>query len=252
MDSVTSIPFAGIGIVNKAIGTLSEDNGSFKLEHPKIMKGDSIHFSAIGYQTKTLAISELATNEGLKIQLEKLAQELEEITISSKILRTEILGSKKYTTNNCTGFVKGNNNWIGSETATLAGNKEGRRIMIQSFSFYVIQNKYSDSLQFRLMFYEASQKKWPRLKTFLRRAILFKVAPQNGKFTLDLSAYNLITTHDFFISIECLENEVDISKFCYSGAYSQPAFVRPAAYERWHKTKGGGAEMQVKVALLDE
>ncbi|MBK9284850.1 MAG: carboxypeptidase-like regulatory domain-containing protein [Sphingobacteriaceae bacterium] len=248
MDSTQVIPFAAIGIVNKAIGALSNEQGHFIFESKLVTPNDSIQISAIGYKTRIFSVREFENHMYKTIQLEKLANELDEIIIESKKLKTEILGAKKFTINNCTGFVKGSKNWQGSETASLAGNKEGRHVYIQEFSFYIIQNKYTDSLQFRLMFYEASPKKWPRWRTFLRRPILFKIGIEKGLYTLDLRKYQLNTEHDFFISIECLEEEIDISKFCYSGANAQPAFVRPAAYEWWNKTRGGGAELQVKVA----
>jgi hypothetical protein len=163
-----------------------------------------------------------------------------------------MLGNKKYNKKNCSGFVKNSNNWKGSEAAILAGNKEGRQVRIESFSFYIIQNKYSDSLRFRLMLYEASPKKYPRLKTVMKKSIVFKVGIQQGEFTLDLKDYNIVTSKDFFISLECLMNEVDMGKFCFSGSNSTPSFVKSAAFERWRKVKGGGADFNVKVTFVKE
>ncbi len=251
-ENGTPIPFAAIGLVNKAIGTLSNENGNFSFTFPNTEEKDSIRFTAIGFHSITFPITDFINKKESKIELTKEANELEEVVIQSKKIKKEVLGTTKYSKNNCTGFVKGNSNWIGSETALLAGNKEGRKVLIESFSFYIIQNKYSDSLRFRLMFYEASEKKWPRLHTFLRKPIFFKLGLKNGEFTLDLKDYNITTTHDFFISLECLSEEVDISKFCYAGSYASSSFVRPAYFARWYKGKGGGADLNVKVSYAVE
>lgn len=247
-ESGLPVPFAGIGLPARSIGTLSKEDGHFSFSVNKSEDDDSLRVVAIGYKVITIKLSEYLEQKEKKIELDKEASVLDEVVIESKKIKKEILGTTKYSKNNCTGFVKGNSNWIGSETALLAGNKEGRKVLIESFSFYIIQNKYSDSLRFRLMFYEASDKKWPRLHTFLRKPVFFKVGQTNGEFTLELKDLNITTTHDFFISLECLSEEVDISKFCYAGSYHSPSFVRPAYFSRWYKGKGGGADLNVKVS----
>jgi hypothetical protein len=248
IDSVSPIPFVAIGLKQKAIGTLTNENGAFSFKTDATNNKDSIQIIAIGYKPITISVQNYLQSANKNFYLEKLANDLEEVSIAAKKIKKEVLGNNKYSKINCTGFVKGNSNWIGSETALLAGNKEGRRVLIESFSFYVIQNKYQDSLKFRLVFYEASAKKWPRLHSFMRKPVYFKIGQKNGEYTLNLRDFNIYTSHDFFISLECLSNEIDISKFCYAGSYSSPSFVRPTAFQRWYKGKGGGADLSVTVS----
>jgi hypothetical protein len=100
------------------------------------------------------------------------------------------------------------------------------------------------------MFYEASEKKYPRLKTFLRKPIIFKVGLKQGEFTLNLKKYYINTSKDFFISLECLMEEMEMNKFCYAGSYATPSFVKPSAFERWTKVKGGGGDFNVKISYV--
>jgi CarboxypepD_reg-like domain len=246
----TAIPFASIGINGKPIGTLSNEKGDFEFFITPSLKNDSLMVFAIGYKPISFLVSEFITQHNRKIILEQLPNLLEEVNVEAKKINFDFLGNTNYTKNNCSGFVKNTSNWKGSEAAILAGNKVGRSVTLESFSFYVIQNKYTDSLKFRLMFYEASDKKWPRYKTFLRKPIFFKVGVKQGEFTLNLKNYNIITSKDFFISLECLMDEVDISKFCYAGSNSTPSFVKTAAFDRWNKTKGGGGDFNVKVSYV--
>jgi hypothetical protein len=76
------------------------------------------------------------------------------------------------------------------------------------------------------------------------------MALKQGEFVLNLKDYNLVTSEDFFISLECLEDEMDISKFCYAGSTNTPSFVKPTAFARWSKIRGGGADFNVKVSYV--
>ncbi len=242
------IAFVSIGIIGRSIGTLSNENGHFEFELDGDHAKDSLKILAIGYKSLTFLVSDFLKEKNRKLILEPAPTELEEVVINSKKIKYEYLGNKKYTKNNCSGFVKNNSNWKGSEAAILAGNKVGRRVLIESFGFFVIQNKYSDSLVFRLMFYEASEKQFPRLRTFLRKPVIFKVSAKQGEVIINLKEYNITTSKDFFISLECLMDEMDIAKFCYAGAYATPSFVKSSAFERWNKIKGGGGDFNVKVS----
>jgi len=242
------IPFASIGISGKPLGTLSTDIGKFEFTFDDRLSKDSIKVAAIGYKQLTFSVKEFSGIRNGTIYLKATPMELEEVTVKAKKIKYDILGSKNFTKNNCSGFVKNSANWKGSEAAILAGNKEGRLVRLESFGFYVIQNKYADSLMFRLMFYEASPKKYPRLKTILKKPVIFKLGIKQGEFVLDLKDYNIITSKDFFISLECLMDEMDISKFCYAGSYSTPSFVKSSAFDRWYKIRGGGGDFNVKVS----
>lgn len=244
------IPYTSIGIVGKSQGTLSNEGGKFEfLILPENAK-DSIRFWAIGFKPLTFLAKDLLEKPRKVIELENLPNLLEEVIVKSKKVKHATLGTTKYSQNNCTGFVKNSSNWIGSETAIKAGNKDGRQVWIESFSFFVIQNKYADSLKFRLMFYEASEKGYPRRKTILKKPIIFNVGTKQGEFSLDLKAFNITTSKDFFISLECLTEEVDISKFCYAGSYSVASFVKPSAFAGWTKVRGGGADFNVKISYV--
>jgi hypothetical protein len=246
------VPFASIGIIGKPVGTVGDNDGNFDFTFGSDLIRDSLRISAIGYKPQTFPVREFIKTSAHLISLEPQATALEEVVIKSRKIKFTRLGNTAYSKNNCSGFVKNSNNWKGSEAAILAGNKTGRLVRLETFSFYIIQNKYDDSLAFRLMFYEASEKQYPRLKTFVKKPIIFKVGLKQGEFVLDLKDYNLYTSKDFFISLECLMDEMDITKFCYAGSYATPSFVKSAAFERWTKVKGGGADFNVKVSYSKE
>jgi hypothetical protein len=246
------IAFASIGVMGKPIGTLSDEKGRFALKLGEDLLKDSIRFWAIGYKPVTFLVEDLLARKEVTVLLQQTPMQLEEVEVNSKKIKTEYLGHTKYTKNNCSGFLKNTNNWKGSEAAILAGNKVGRQVRLESFSFYVIQNKYTDSLRFRLMLYEASDKKWPRFKPITKKPVIFKLGIKQGEFTLDLRDYNIVTSKDFFISLECLMDEMDITQFCFAGSYSTPSFVKAASFGWWNKLRGGGGDFNVKVSYVKQ
>lgn len=254
-DKTTNKPisFASIGIVGKQVGTLSDENGVFELILAEDQKKDTLKVYAIGYKPQIFYAPDLIKELNKKMSLEALPTQLEEVVVKSKKIKYKILGTNKYSKNNCSGFVKNTNNWKGSESALKINNKDGRQVLMETFSFFIIQNKYADSLTFRLMFYEAADTKWqyPSTRPFMKKPIIFKVGQKQGEFTLNIKDYGVYTSKDFYVSLECLMDEMEITKFCYAGSYDSPSFVKAAAFSKWTQIRGGGPDFNVKVSYTD-
>lgn len=242
--------YASIGIIGKPIGTISNETGEFALTVSPKNSNDSLKIFSIGYLPKVLLVSEYMNLSNKLIELEAAPLQLEEVVVKSKKVKFKKLGTDKYSKNNCTGFADASNNWKGSEAAVLIHNS--KNVLVESFSFYVIQNKYTDSLLFRLMFYKKIKNDWVG-STFLKKPIIFKLGIRQGEFTLDLKEHNIRWSEDFFVSLECLMDDMEITKFCYSGSINTPSYYKVKAFSKWHSTTGtrnggGGADYNVKVS----
>jgi len=247
------ISFASIGIVGKQVGTLSDENGVFELILTEDQKDDTLKIYAIGYKPQVFYAADLIKEANKKIHLEALPTQLAEVVIKSKKIKYKTLGTTNYSKKNCSGFIKNTNNWKGSECALKISNKGSKSVLLESFSFYIIQNKYADSLTFRLMIYEAADTKWqyPSTRPFMKKPIIFKVGQKQGEFVLNIKDYDVSTAKDFYVSLECLMDEMEITKFCYAGSISSPSFVKPAAFSKWTQVRGGGPDFNVKVSYTD-
>lgn len=255
IDSNTKegLPYVSIGIPGTICGTVSDENGRFKLLLQRGVKPvDSLHFQVIGYQSKALSLSSLDSLSLNTIQLDPGGVTLEEVVVSSGKRRYKRLGNTRYSKNNCTGFTDVNGNWKGSETAVLFRNQKPAQL--EYFAFYVIQNNYSDSLIFRLKFYSRREKDW--VGAPFNKAVLFRVGPGPGEVKIDLSAQNIQVHSDFFVSLECLMDEMDIRKFCYSASLKVPSYYKVKAFSKWHSTRGtgnggGGADFNVLISFTE-
>jgi len=242
-----SIPFASIGVVGTLQGTLSDQNGNFKLSIQHITDTDTLRISSIGYSNLSITGSEIKKKHDKIFFLKSMAYDLSEVKVKPKNLGYKILGTSNYSKDICTAFIGENNNWRGEQAAIRANNKEGLTVYIESFNFYIIKNEYTDSLQFRIMLYEVNAKGYPG-ETFLKKPILFKTNVKQGEVQVNLKDYLISTTGDFFISLECLEEKMESNKFCFTGSIKVPSYCKTSAFGNWHRVKGGGGDFNVKVS----
>lgn len=243
------IPFASIGIKGKNVGTVADEKGNFELNLLKSPEDDTLKISAIGYKTKAFTVSEARQSMSKMIYLEPQAVKLNEVVVTSKKVKRKVLGTTKYSVRNCSAFQGLEGNWKGEEAAIRANNEKDKSVFIEDFNFYIIQNKYEDSLVFRLMLYSVNERNLPG-PTFLNKPIIFKTAVKQGIVHVDLKRYNLVHEGDFFISLECLMDKMEQTKFCFAGSAKVPSYVKTSTFMNWYKVRGGGADLNVTVSYL--
>lgn len=243
------IPFASIGIKGKNIGTVADDDGNFELNILKCNEDDTLKVSAIGYNTKSFSVSEIRQGRSKVIYMESQTLQLNEVLITSKKVKRKVLGTSKYSVRNCSAFQGLEGNWKGEEAAIRANNEKGKSVFVEDFNFYIIQNKYEDSLVFRLMLYSVNERNLPG-PTFLKRPIIFKTMVRQGVVHVDLKNYNIVHEGDFFISLECLMDKMDQTKFCFAGSAKIPSYVKTSTFMNWYRVRGGGADLNVTVSYL--
>lgn len=81
-DHRDAVPFAHVGICNKAIGTVSNEDGMFEFKIPPYLSNDTLCVSAIGFRTYRRAISSIPDIQNMKIMLEPQNTVLQEVIIS--------------------------------------------------------------------------------------------------------------------------------------------------------------------------
>lgn len=78
------IPFATIRIKGKALGVISNMNGTFKIPLRFMAQGEVLEISCLGYETKELQIDELYTSQSSSVKLKPSAFELTEAVVSAR------------------------------------------------------------------------------------------------------------------------------------------------------------------------
>jgi len=240
------IPYASIGIKGKMLGTLSNENGYFEMPLKTTVDSDSLKVSAIGYQTKSYSMKQVAAFSDEKIALNESAVSLNEVVIKPTKTITKVLGNKNYNTNIQCAFQGADNNYKGVQAAIKANNKKGRLIWIENFNFFISKNEVKDSAVFRLNFYKEDKDGMPG-DNILRQPIVFKTKTTSGIVSVDLKKYNINTDNDFFISLECISDNITSKNLAFSGALFGPAYFKMATFSAWEKIPVMGIDFNVTV-----
>lgn len=96
-DSKTNEPiaFASIRIKNRALGIISNTDGSFKIPLKYKAYGDIIEISSMGYRTKEILIEDFSVHELNNVRLEPATLELEEAVVTAKKKKEKKLTAKQ-------------------------------------------------------------------------------------------------------------------------------------------------------------
>ena len=204
-----TIPYVNIGIVNRGIGTVSDEEGLFHLllNPANYSIRDTLQFSSIGYTTLKKAVKDLifSFNEYPAITLEPETVNLREVVVTNKgaFEIAEIIGYQNYG-EQIYGYWK-DNKALGGELATKIKVKKGLR-KLNELIFEVAANP-SDSLLIRVNIYdEDGFKSYPgtNLNTS-GRSIQYTIKGKSGMAKVNLSDYDVYVKNDFIVSLELLK-----------------------------------------------
>lgn len=190
------VPYVNIGITHLAIGTVSAENGHFKLERTN--PNDTVTISAIGFYTQKMTAQELDDEQ--MIFLVPQAHEIQEIQVSSKEFGNEkLFGKKNKDRGKSIGF---GNRQLGCEIGSLIKIK--KETLLKSANFK-INHAQGDSLLFRVNLYHYKNKKIG--KNILTENIVIYAPQKRGIITVDLSPYEIILDHDILLSLEWIKDD---------------------------------------------
>ena len=247
-----SLPYVNIGIVNRGVGTVSDEEGLFHLELNKEDYGlrDSLQFSSIGYKTLKRAVKDLQFpyNEYPEIVLQPEIVKLNEIVVTNKgayeiqeIIGYQNTGEKIY------GYWK-DNIALGGELATKIKVKKGLR-KLEDLVFEVASNA-SDSLLVRINIYdEDGFKSFPGTNLNTSGKSIFHTIGKNARVSkVDLSPYDIYVKNDFILSLELLKiygaKKVNLVLMAAPNKYTH-SYRKYASLAAWEKLEKSAMAYQL-------
>ena len=259
-NSNVSLPYVNIGIPLKHIGTVSDENGVYKLKlSPEISKNDTVVFSYIGYKTIKITVAELNNQESTLIQMKTENNQLEEITFETKKLKDKKLGVTSkglgllhynfYTTKE-----KDVDDRLSKELGMKFKLKKNCRL--EKFNFAISQNEFK-KLKFRINIYQLVDDQPKEL--LISDNIIFDLKNEEIDWkSIDLNPYNIYLKEelgDFLLTIQWIESEKskEESKFFALHASTSPLhklYYREKAMDSW-KTQTGGVSMYLDARCSD-
>ncbi|WP_081475368.1 carboxypeptidase-like regulatory domain-containing protein [Croceivirga radicis] len=208
-SSKNPIPFVNIGILEKGIGTVSDEEGFFHLplNNLHIKPTDTLVFSSLGYETKKILVKEadIVYADYPKVELIPTTYNLNEVVVTDKrvlLVPENIgyanLGEEVY------GYFK-DNIALGGELATKVVVKSGLR-RLDKFTFEVVNNP-SDSLLIRVNIYNIDRNLRIPLSNLNKsnKNIVKTITRGERMVSVDLKPYSIFVENDFIIAIELLK-----------------------------------------------
>lgn len=223
------LSYVNVGIVGKAIGTVTDNNGHFSLTLNN-NGSDSLRISMIGYLPKSFLVSDFIKNysPGEIISLSPFSQQLAEVVIKSAKLKQVVLGNTTQSKSADAGFTSGK-----------LGNEIGIVIKIKKSPTYLKQfnaslaHAASDSVKLRLNFYSVVNGLPDKI--LQQQNIFVTVKKGDDKVTIDLTPYQIVVEDKFFVSLEWIQNARGHGLMFSASLFGSSIISRETSQARWEK-----------------
>ena len=237
------LPYVNIGLLNKNIGTVSDETGYFELEvNTEQNSRDTLRFSMIGFETKSYTLNDFINQNEIEVFLTEKSTALDEVILSSKRknYQTKILGNK---TTSKALYAAFTSNKLGNEIGFIVRARK-HPMILKKFNISLVENDYGP-IKFRLNIYDVLNG-LPN-KTLLADNIFVETEESSGIVSLDLTSFEIILDKDFFIAIEWIE-DLGPGKLYFSGGFfGAPLFAREVSQGTWEKIGTASVGMNVEV-----
>jgi CarboxypepD_reg-like domain/X-Pro dipeptidyl-peptidase (S15 family) len=238
-EDKTPLAYVNIGIPRKNAGTVTREDGSFKLDINPQLANDSLAVSMVGYEKQVIPLRKLPKT----IVLQRRGGGLSEVVVTSGIRRSKIVGNTTTSMLVSVGFPT---RFLGSEMGVrMTLGKHPRHL--EKFHCHVSYIRV-DSAVFRLNIFRVVNGK---PENVMPRNILLSVGKAPGDYTVDLSGLNLVLPGDILVSLELLRTYSTLTNpgavFFSAALFNSGTWHRLTSQAEWTKTRGIGVGFNVEV-----
>lgn len=229
--SNVELSFVNIGVIDKGMGTVTDEGGNFYLSLQEKHLQDSIKISMIGFKSRTYSVSDFknALKESKEIFLVEQLETLDEIIVTNRKLKIKILGNRSKSRKN-----------LYEASADLLGSEIGIKIKIKhsptrlkKFNTRVLTRKQA-SFKFRLNFYDIKDG-LPNNNLLRESVIIDEKDINDGLIEVDLEPYNIYVEDDFFVTLEWIQGD-GRRKLQFPVSLLGPVIVeRNTSQAKWNK-----------------
>ncbi len=249
------IPYCGIGIVNKAIGTVSGQDGRFDLNLSKAAIGDTLRVTEIGYSKKEHIINsndKAGRNADVHLfKLGRLSFALDSVTIHPQgELKYITIGNTVNSDFVCVGFSSSE---LGTEIGAVLKYRKHSHGLIESLNFNISKCLY-DSVLFQVNLYNYDDGVIGA--SLLKRPIIIEPKIRKGTLSVDVKDSSIVIYHDILLSLELirvskrdLADSSTFDKLAFNaGFFSSATYNRRASQDVWEKLPDAGVGFWAKVS----
>lgn len=246
MDSATQkpVPYANIGIAEKNLGTVSDENGCFSLAVPDSLAKHDLTISRIGYQKTAIAINSFGKLADT-LSLVPETYELQEVTISVGKMREKKAG-------HAGGMMiqfQESGKHLGYEIGTILKLSKKKPSLLKDFNFNAITYGRIDYALMRLNVYSVEDDKFTNVLKENIYITLTDNLSERERY-INLLPYNIVVQGDIAVTLELVKvhyaSEPSAETFNYAdgigydGTFLNNMCGRDASQGAWEKISAVG------------
>jgi hypothetical protein len=248
------LPFVNIGVVGKALGTVSNEQGQYGLAFQEKLVADTVRVSYLGYRPLLLTLRQLQGQPNLMLSPAAVALAEVRVQGKSRAWRDRQLGFSGNSDNSTLSLEAKD---LGAETGTVIYLKRKPTKVLRA-NFNVAYN-HVGNVMLRVNLYRLDAKGRPTNEKLLRREVILRTAATHGPISVDLTPDNLLLSEDFFLSLEWVGGaEADAAALQKGLAFSagigyadNDIYYRATSQASWERISAGAvlAGMQPKLSF---
>jgi hypothetical protein len=231
-ETNSGIGYVNIGIIGRNIGTVANEAGNFTLILDKIYNDDSLRFSMIGYESKTLPVSQFNKDSVKYVYLKPVLYNLQEVKIIYHKPREIKLGTEVVSNDLRSGFAY---NDLSSELGIKLHVKG--LVKLEDIDLNVAICTY-DSVTYRLNIYQSdNQVDYKNIMT-VPVYITFSKDKINNVITLDLRKYSILIEGNVIIALELYKDLGEGRLLFHTEYFTGYTYHRKAIEGSWTAAPG--------------
>lgn len=201
MDAKTQKPvqYANIGIAEKNIGTVTDENGRFVLAVPDSLTKHDLTFSRIGYQKKTVAVNSFGKHADTLLLVPEI-YELQEVTVSVGKMRERKVG---HAGNKMVQF-QDNACHLGYEFGTMLKLSKKKPSLLKDFNFQAVTFGNIDYALMRVNIYQVDGEEFTNV---LKENIYVTLTDNESEYEkcVNLLPYNIVVKGEIAVTLELVK-----------------------------------------------
>lgn len=236
------ISYVNIGVKNKNLGTVANENGEFWLTIPSEFKNDTLSFSCVGYNLLQVPIKQITSTKQNKFYLVAKENVLQEVVVGTTKPSIKKIGTKSANPF-LWGAITSKDGKDIVEVSKLIDIKKPARV--QKIHMY-LKGITVDTATFRINFY-ANEGEIPGSRIY-EKSLLFTRSLSKGWLEINVEDYDIYMEKSFFMAVEFLPKLPGQKySFAYGGQLGGFTFTRTNSLGSWYKNKGATASFYVTV-----
>lgn len=194
------IPYAKIGVAEQKKGTISDENGNFKLDLSTIDAKANLTVEVSGYEKHVLPVSKLQLEQSNLIYLKDRVRDLEEVIISPKKYVQKNWGNRTKSKTIQIGHNPTSNEDDRSKEIALFF-KNNKKVKIEKINLNISTFETDQPVFIRFNIYDKN------MNAISTEDLHDEITPEkivDGAYTLDVSKLGVWLKEDFYVSLQML------------------------------------------------